>query len=516
MNVVLDQMKLDDVDAMAAFGRELAAVVQAGDIILLGGDLGAGKTTLARAIIHALAPRNGAFEVPSPTFTLVQAYDTTRIPVMHADLYRVTGRDEAAELGLEETGAAGLLLVEWPERARELFHGNVLEIELEESFAGEGRTAKLTPHGRWRELLPRVEALRTFLERSGWSGSERHFLQGDASSRRYERLRWAANGTAHPPAVLMDMPPKPDGPPVRDGLPYSRIAHLAEDVRPFVAIDKFLRAQGLSGPAIYAADIEHGFLVLEDLGDAVFAEMARAGADMAEPVAEAVEVLLKLAEVEPPHTLPIADEAWYALPHYDLRAREIEVELLLDWYWPAEIGSPAPDEARHGFLQEWRRLWPLVEAGPAGLMLRDYHSPNLMWLPQRQGIERVGIIDFQDAMIGHLAYDLVSLLQDARVDMPPDLEPRLLDHYLARRQASATAFDVEGFRAAYAVFGAQRAVKILGIFTRLSKRDNKHGYLRHMPRMRRHLERNLRHEKLTGLRQWFAQHLPGAMTDTGD
>ncbi|WP_342643388.1 tRNA (adenosine(37)-N6)-threonylcarbamoyltransferase complex ATPase subunit type 1 TsaE [Rhodoligotrophos ferricapiens] len=514
MNVLTDHIRLDGIDAMTEFGRELAAVVQVGDTILLGGDLGAGKTTLARAIIRALAPHHGEFEVPSPTFTLVQAYDITRIPVVHADLYRVTGSDEAAELGLTDAAKDSLLLVEWPERAPDLFKGSVLEVVLEETLEGDGRIARLTPRGRWHELLPRMEMLKGFLARAGWSDAERRFLQGDASSRRYERL-YRTNGTGIHPAVLMDMPPKPDGPPVRDGLPYSRIAHLAEDVRPFVAVGEFLRAEGLSAPALYAVDLAEGFIVIEDLGDAVFGEMARAGADMTEPMTAAVDVLLRLACVEAPQLLPLPGGQHHLLPDYDRRAREIEVELLLDWYWPQAKGSLPRDEIRAAYLEEWRTLWPLVEADEPVVMLRDYHSPNLLWLPERRGIERVGIIDYQDAMIGHAAYDLASLLQDARVDLPEDMEERLLERYLAERKAQSPDFDRAAFTAAYAVFGAQRAAKILGIFTRLSKRDNKHGYLPHLPRMRRHLERNLRHERLTSLRQWFERHLPEALSATG-
>ncbi|MGF7158661.1 hypothetical protein FHS85_000271 [Rhodoligotrophos appendicifer] len=504
-----EKITLEDVNATEIFGQEIAGIVQPGDVILLSGDLGAGKTSLARSIIRALAPAHGDFEVPSPTFTLVQSYDFTRVPVNHVDLYRVGGSEEARELGLEERQSEMLTLVEWPDRANGLFRDDHLEITLHEALSGNARLATVAGSGRWREVLPRMAKLRGFLESAGWGSAHRHFLQGDASSRRYERL-------SHPDgrsAVLMDMPPRPDGPPVRDGLPYSKIAHLAEGVRPFAAIGSLLRSQGLSAPAVYDMDLDEGFLLLEDLGDSVYSQISAEKFDMSAPMTAAVDVLLSLASARIPDRISLPDGSEFAIPPYDRRAREIEVELLLDWYFPTVKGHAASGELRTSFLTGWRKLWPAVELDEPTLVLRDYHSPNLLWLPQREGLARVGIIDYQDAMIGHAAYDLVSLLQDARIDVSAATETDLLDYYLAGRQTSRDDFDAERFLTAYAIMGAQRAAKILGIFTRLSKRDGKHGYLRHMPRIRRYLARNLRHQNLNELRHWFEHHLPEALIE---
>jgi len=511
------QIRLAGLDAITAFGRELAAAVRPGDVLLLQGDLGAGKSTLARALIHALAPAHGEFEVPSPTFTLVQHYDFTRIPVAHADFYRLGGIDEAYELGLEEAAASGLVIVEWPDRAPGLFSGSILGITLEDTEDGEARMATLTPHGRWIELLPRLAELRSFLEQTGWSDAIRTFLQGDASSRRYERLTCSEEAIEDGrfPAILMDSPTRPDGPPVRDGLPYSRIAHLAEDVRPFVAVGEYLRSRGLSAPAIFSADLDRGFLVLEDLGSRVFGEMVLSGADMTDPLSAATDVLVEIAGEPVPRELPLPDGTTHVMPEYDRRAREIEAELLIDWYYPALRGASMPDAARAAYLAAWRSLWPLAEADAGTIVLRDYHSPNLLWLPEREGLARIGIIDYQDALIGHAAYDLASLLQDARVDLAPELEPAMLERYLRQREIRSAGFDRQAFLAAYAILGAQRAAKILGIFTRLSRRDGKHGYLRHIPRIQRYLALNLGHAHLAGLRAWFDEYFPEALAPEG-
>ena len=143
-------------------------------------------------------------------------------------------------------------------------------------------------------------------------------------------------------------------------------------------------------------------------------------------------------------------------------------------------------------------------------MLRDYHSPNLMWLPEREGIRRVGILDFQDALSGPLAYDLVSLLQDARLDVPEALEREQLARYCAARGAQSQQFSSDQFVALYATLGAQRNSKILGIFARLAKRDGKRGYLAHIPRVARYLERDLAHPALAELRRFYARELPSA------
>ena len=184
------------------------------------------------------------------------------------------------------------------------------------------------------------------------------------------------------------------------------------------------------------------------------------------------------------------------------------MELLIDWYWQAVHGGPAPADARAEFLALWDAPFAMLGALPPAWVLRDYHSPNLLWLPERESVARVGIIDFQDAMRGPPAYDLVSLLQDARVDVPPDLEAHLLDHYCAGAGARQTGFDRDAFAFAYAALGAQRDTKILGIFARLAKRDGKPHYMRHNSRLWRYLERDLAHPQLSALKSWYDRHLP--------
>jgi len=498
---------------LARLAEDIAFTARPGDLIALSGELGAGKTTLARAIIHALGCDEHE-EIPSPTFTLVQTYATRRMPAAHFDLYRLNAASEIDELGLDLALKQGIALIEWPERAGGMLPASRLEILIEDENGGSAaedratRRVSLAGQGDWAPRLSRLVAMRELLTSNGMESEacRLSYLQGDASVRRYARLARQGDG-----AILMDWARQPDGPAIRNGLPYSRIAHLAEDVRPFVAVAAALRAAGLSVPQIYAQDLGQGFLLIEDLSDRVFAVEVRTGAsDQAQLWRAATEALAALSAVAPPPTLPVGDGSMHRLPAYDHGAMSIEVELLLDWYLPALHGSAVPDDARADFLSLWSTVFDRLAVMPAGWVLRDYHSPNLLWLPEREGIARVGVIDFQDAMRGPPAYDLVSLLQDARVDVSPELEAAVFDHYCAAVTARQTGFDRDAFAFAYAALGAQRNTKILGIFARLAKRDGKPAYLRHIPRLWRYLEHDLEHPELAGLKCWYDRYFAPA------
>ena len=336
------QFTLPDEAATGALARELALFVRPGDRLLLSGDLGAGKSTFARAFIRALAPEAGDFEVPSPTFTLVQPYEFTRIPVAHADLYRIADPWEVDELGLEELTATHVLLVEWPDRLPELPLDR-LDIRLD--YAGEGRTVRLEGHGTWVERLKRFAEVRAFLARHyGDARVERRFLQGDASARRYERIR--AEG--HPPAVLMDMPSGPDGPPVHDGRSYDEAARLSRDIRAVWAVNRVLVERGLSAPRTWAHDLPAGLMLMEDLGDAVYGRLYAQGR-MEEPLADAVDLLVAMAGMEWPERVETPAGA-HVVHRYDDGAFLVETDLLVDWYWPHVRGARAEAEA----MEDWR------------------------------------------------------------------------------------------------------------------------------------------------------------------
>lgn len=481
---------------------DIAASIEPGDMITLSGDLGAGKTTFARALIRHLAG-DESIEVPSPTFTLIQTYALPRFALIHADLYRLSSQAELTELGFDEAPDGAVTVVEWPDRAAGLLPADRLDIELTLSPQdGENaRNVRVTGHGSLAPRAARIFAIRHFLDGSGFGQAERRRIQGDASTRSYERL--TRDGATY---ILMNSPKRGDGPPIRNGKPYSVIAHLAESVTPFVAMTQALRGLGFSAPAIFAGDREAGLLVIEDLGDELVVD-----GDPPAPIGlryeVATDLLADLHRYQLNDVLTVEPGVEYRIPRYDMDALLIEVELLLDWYLP-KLGAKINDAKRESFRSLWRDALLPMTTGVQTWVLRDFHSPNLLWLPERESIGRIGLLDYQDAQMGPPAYDVASLLQDARVDVPEMMEIALLSRYTrARRSASAT-FDAPAFARAYATLAAQRASKILGIFARLERRDHKPQYLRHLPRVWTYLQRSLKHPDLAALAAWYRTNVP--------
>ncbi|MEO8316815.1 MAG: tRNA (adenosine(37)-N6)-threonylcarbamoyltransferase complex ATPase subunit type 1 TsaE [Bradyrhizobium sp.] len=495
------QVALANEAATAHLMADLALLVGPGDVITLSGDLGAGKTAAARAMIRYLAG-DDALEVPSPTFTLAQNYDQP-FPILHADLYRINDASELEEIGLSPLPDGALALIEWPERAPDALPGDRIDIALSHrpSFGSSARAASITGYGKAAAQVERLRTLRQFLKAAGFMDSVRARMPGDASTRSYARLT-QDGGTV----ILMNSPPRPDGPVIRNGKSYSALVHLAEDVRPFVAIANGLRERGFSAPAIHHADLDSGFLITEDFGGAGVVE-----GDPPRPIAEryeaATDVLAALHREVLPEILPLTPDVSYAIPVFDADALLTEMALMLDWYMP-DRGTEPTDEQRTEFATMWRQLLAKPVASPRTWAIRDFHSPNLIWLSERSGISRVGIIDLQDAVLGPVTYDLASLLQDARIDVPEQLELTLLTRYIKARLAADSSFDPADCAELYAIMSAQRNTKLLGIFARLNRRDGKPQYLRHQPRIWAYLNRSLAHPALAGLRDWYAANVP--------
>jgi N-acetylmuramate 1-kinase len=493
----LIELTLPGEAATVELGQDLALAFQAGDCLALWGDLGAGKSTLCRALLRALAD-DPDLEVPSPTFTLVQSYEL-RLPVAHFDLYRLADVSELDELGFDEALSTGICLVEWPERAGKALPKNRIDIRFQFSADG-GRVVTVSGPEARMARLGRILEIRQFLEKNGYPHAVRRHLTGDASSRAYEHI-YPATGEAR--LVLMDAPARPNGPPIRDGKPYSQIVHLAEDVYPFVAIDEALRIRGFAAPAILAADCGAGILLLEDLGTEGVLD------DTGKPIEERYRASAAcLAAIHDSHfdrEIPIEGGKVHIIPDFGRPAMKMEVELLLDWHIPWKRGGAvATDTERQTYLEIWDSLIDELATVEKSIVLRDFHSPNIIWRGDRTGHDRIGLIDFQDAMIGPSAYDLVSLAQDARVTIPRPLMDQLMADYLALRNRSAD-FDEASFLKGWAIMAAQRACKLNGLWVRLLKRDGKPGYMRHMPRTLWHLSVALEHPVLAPLRRWCVE-----------
>jgi tRNA threonylcarbamoyl adenosine modification protein YjeE len=488
--------------ATAHLMADLALLIGAGDVITLSGDLGAGKTAAARALIRNLAD-DETLEVPSPTFTLAQGYELPAFPLVHADLYRVNDARELEEIGLSPLPEGAVALIEWPERAPGALPPDRIDIAFHHrpALGSTARSAEITGYGKAAAQVERLKALRQFLDGAGLSEAGRQRMPGDASIRSYARLI-RDDGVV----ILMNFPRRPDGPALYDGKSYSAAVHLAEDVKPFVAIANGLRERGFSAPSIHYTDLDSGFLITEDFGNAGFVE-----GDPPQPIPEryetATDLLAVLHHQGLPETLPLAPQLDYPVPTFDIEALLVEIGLMLEWYLP-DRGVEMSSEMRAELTAMWRSLLEKPVGAAKTWVLRDFHSPNLIWLGERTGIAQVGIIDFQDAVLGPAAYDLVSLLQDARIDVPEALELALLTRYIKARLTSDQNFDPAVFAEHYAIMSAQRNTRLLGTFARLNRRDGKPQYLRHQPRIWTYLSRSLAHPALAPVRQWYAANVP--------
>ena len=321
---------------------------------------------------------------------------------------------------------------------------------------------------------------RAFLDAAGWGDAVIAPLAGDASNRRYLRISGSAGE-----AVLMDAPPE-----------------RGEDTRPFIAVTEWLLEQGYSAPQILASDTDAGFLLIEDLGDDLFARYLERHPQAERKLYEAaVDLLADCAGRDVPATI---GSAGVPLAPYDMAVLEREAMLLAEWWLPAATGAaPSPD-----LIEEYRALIRTAFAPVADsrevLVMRDYHAENLIWLPARDGMARIGLLDYQDALAGHPAYDLVSLLEDARRDTSLELQRAMVERYLSARPE----LDALMFCRDYALLGAQRNIKIVGIFSRLCVRDGKPQYLDLIPRVWNHLMLDLSHPALSPLNDWVGRHVP--------
>ncbi|MEM7694913.1 MAG: tRNA (adenosine(37)-N6)-threonylcarbamoyltransferase complex ATPase subunit type 1 TsaE [Pseudomonadota bacterium] len=458
---------LADEAATNRLGADIAAILAPGDSVGLVGDLGAGKTTLARAILRALA-NDPAMEVPSPTFTLVQIYDEGRVPVRHADLYRLQNPAEADELGLGEPGAADL--IEWPQLPQ--------PATITLTFDGEtARTATISGEAPFVTRLARLRQGREKLPDLGALIP----LKQDASTRNYFRT---------PAGILMDAPAFT--PPADSYLTKARLAD--GNMAAFLCVGALLNARGIAAPTVRAIAPDDGFLLLEDFGDETIAPKGTANP---ERYLLAAEALAHFHQDPHPKTLDGPAGTHHTPPTFDADLAAIEVALYPEWARQEPIDPT--------YIALWRTVIDALPRADDRLALRDVHAPNLLWRAQETGIQRVGFIDYQDAMVAPSAYDVVSLAQDARVPIDDGLEAAILARYFAHRPEA----DTQAFRTAYHVLGAERAARIAGVFHRLDLRDGKPHYRAYLPNVLRNLSKNLAAAPaLAPLAAWFAKHPP--------
>lgn len=318
------------------------------------------------------------------------------------------------------------------------------------------------------------ECLRdTFVSQNGWFGAKTTALQPDASFRRYFRLERAGVS-----AMLMDAPP------------------MREQITPFITIAHHLNELGLVAPEIYHHDKNNGFILMEDFGDNTFTQLLNAGTNEPNLYRSAVDVLIRL------HGNPAAIQI--DVPPYDRQTMIDESLLMPDWYYPAVRGFPVTTRIRQDYIDAWHQVLNHLPALDRTLVLRDFHIDNLIQVNRGDDAGQCGLLDFQDAVIGSPAYDLMSLLEDVRRDIRPESVESMLRHYLS----SMPDTHPDLFMSSYHVLGLQRHCKVAGIFTRLATRDAKPAYREHLPRVLKFISLRLGHPLVMPVREWFDQHLP--------
>jgi tRNA threonylcarbamoyl adenosine modification protein YjeE len=459
--------------------QKIARFIEPGDTLLLQGDLGAGKSHFARSFIQAMGTKQS--HIPSPTFTLVQAYDDTRLPLIHADLYRLKDASELDDLDMHDYFGHGVCLIEWPERAAKALPQTALTLHF--TVTGEDtRKVELLGDARWQKrlklMLQPADTSRAekdfagFLAKHGFAGAEVVSVSGDASFRRYFRVK-AGNRSA----IMMDVP----------AVLQDNESGLEGVIKPFLKMNEYLHKAGLRVSEIYGVDEKQCLILHEDFGDTSLYSHSPKKCDPAW-LQVAVEALIQIARAKPLTTLK----------PFDAALMNRSVSLYTDWYLPTQRGhATAPDE-RARFLEAWAQVYKPMVSSPLGVQLRDYHSPNIMLLGQVPSLNNLGLIDYQDATYGPLAYDLVSVLYDARLPVDECTRRDLLEHYMVK-----TGVDAKAFETSFYLLSLMRNTRILGVFVRLAQRDGKRNYLEKIPILLPYIQEALQHPAAAPVRPWL-------------
>lgn len=417
-----------------------------------------------------------------------------RIPVRHFDLYRLADPEELEEIGFFDEVDTALTLIEWPSRASDLLpeHTIVLSLEIQR---GDARSIRLRVPESSKNRFERTVAARKFLTCAGYPDANRAHVQGDASHRSYERISASGQATT----IFMNAPETPPGDIVEDGKSYADLVHRAADTKPFSAIAKTLLKLGFSAPSILRADHDSGFLLLEDFGHKGIVDAD--GLPFRDRYLAAIDVLAALHDKAATLSQPV--DGGYVIPAFDRTAFLTEVSLFAQWYVP-HCNTQLKAEDQQDFTDCWSGLYDDLADAETGIILRDVHSPNLMWLADRTAPRQIGLLDFQDALWGPQLYDLASLIYDARITITPEFRQEMLDRYHTIRKTALVRAKTDR---QVAILGAQRTMKILGIFARLASCDAKMSYLTHIPRNESYLREMLENEALGTVKRWYEARL---------
>ena len=472
---------INTLNELDAFVKYITPIFEKGDLLALNGEIGSGKTTLTKHLINYLTATR-IDEINSPTFNLCQTYSNEDLIISHYDFYRLDYLQEIEELDINDSIKNNFTIIEWANKFSSILPKDHIEIQIDNK--SDKREYKILFHGEYAKKIAGHKNRLSFLSNSNLNIKKITNMRGDASKRKYYRVN---DGTET--FVLMDA--------LEDSINKTATSKTITD---FIIFRQYLEDIGLRVPKIYEFDIQKQLILEEDLGLTTYDELYSklSFQDLINP---AIESLLILVHSNYKNINDLDGKA-FKPQNFDEKVFINESKIFIDYYWPYVKNSICPEEEKYEFLSIIEKIYSDLSTDKT-LVLRDYHSPNLHYLQNEKGHKKCALIDFQDALLGHPLYDLVSLAQDARFTISEDQERYIIDTFKDKFLFNDFQLSKSSFNEQYKILAIQRSLKILGIFARLSLLEGKNNYIIHMPRVLNYIRRSMDCSLLNNLTHWL-------------
>lgn len=472
---------INTLNELDAFVKYIAPIFEKGDLLALNGEIGSGKTTLTKHLINYLTATS-IDKINSPTFNLCQTYSKDDLIISHYDFYRLDYLQEIEELDINDSIKNNFTIIEWANKFSSILPRDHIEIQINNKF--HQREYKILFHGEYAKKIIAHKNRLSFLSNSNFNIKKITNMRGDASKRKYYRVNDGKENF-----VLMDAS--------EDSINKTT---TSETITDFIIFGKYLEDIGLRVPKIYEFDIQKHLILEEDLGLTTYDELYSklSFQDLINP---AIESLLILVHSNYKNINDLDGRA-FEPKNFDEKVFINESKIFIDYYWPYVKNSICPEEKKYEFLSIIEKIYSDLSTDKT-LVLRDYHSPNLHYLQNEKGHRKCALIDFQDALLGHPLYDLVSLAQDARFTISEDQERYIVDTFEDKFLFNDFQLSKSSLNEQYKILAIQRSLKILGIFARLSLLEGKNNYIIHMPRVVDYIRRSMDCSLLHNLTHWL-------------
>ena len=472
---------INTLNELDAFVKYIAPIFEKGDLLALNGEIGSGKTTLTKHLINYLTATR-IDEINSPTYNLCQTYSNEDLIISHYDFYRLDYLQEIEELDINDSIKNNFTIIEWANKFSSILPKDHIEIQIDNK--SDKREYKILFHGEYAKKIAGHKNRLSFLSNSNLNIKKITNMRGDASKRKYFRVNDGKENF-----VLMDAS--------EDSIKKNTTSKTITD---FIIFRQYLEDIGLRVPKIYEFDIQKQLILEEDLGLTTYDELYSklSFQDLINP---AIESLLILVHSNYKNINDLDGKA-FEPQNFDEKVFINESKIFIDYYWPYVKNSICPEEEKYEFLSIIENIYSDLSTDKT-LVLRDYHSPNLHYLQNEKGHKKCALIDFQDALLGHPLYDLVSLAQDARFTISEDQERYIVDTFKDKFLFNDFQLSKSSFNEQYKILAIQRSLKILGIFARLSLLEGKNNYIIHMPRVLDYIRRSMDCSLLNNLTHWL-------------